>query len=399
MTKTKTKPAVDKFTKRDQGSKARTLSHMTIPTADLDWALNQSPTVLRLFTECWKSDPYGSRWMPLTSTLRDRNLRGAKKILRDAGLFDFKTENRVLEGKQHYETMVINLHGSRTVYWKQGDNFATEGGNDSANLGNDNTAQGIDSAPIGTKEAEGGNDSAGVKLETITEQAFQNLSRTPQEHLKNSSKEFLRCDSSTPNEISQVGETAIALLGSASPQLVEGVEEKEEDLPVAIDCTTLALVDSVQGQSTSLSVENEISGEEVRDCHEGDSSAAPAVSPLKILTNTEILDILDAANQGVCPDKEAIAVLMKTPHSRSLMGAITNNPQWGINLSDYSTVPQSSKLRSQRLNRLKSYAANCECPPDEFLQECLSDPVLKIQLKRMGLQKLCQKSKKLRYHI
>ncbi|MHC5731629.1 MAG: hypothetical protein ACYTXY_47625, partial [Nostoc sp.] len=73
-------------------------------------------------------------------------------------------------------------------------------------------------------------------------------------------------------------------------------------------------------------------------------------------------------------------------------GAITNNPQWGINLSDYSTVPQdftqNSKLRSQRLWRLKSYTAMGECPPDEFLQECQSDPVLTIQIKRMGLQKL-----------
>jgi hypothetical protein len=74
------------------------------------------------------------------------------------------------------------------------------------------------------------------------------------------------------------------------------------------------------------------------------------------------------------------------------MGAITNNPQWGIKLSDYSTVPQdftqNSLLRSQRLNRLKSYAAMGECPPDEFLQECQSDPVLKIQLKRMASLKL-----------
>lgn len=74
------------------------------------------------------------------------------------------------------------------------------------------------------------------------------------------------------------------------------------------------------------------------------------------------------------------------------MGAITLNPQWGINLSDYSTVPQdfsqNSKLRSQRETKLKSYVAMGECPPDEFLQECRSDPVLVIQLKRMASQKL-----------
>ncbi|MEH2467816.1 hypothetical protein [Nostoc sp.] len=79
------------------------------------------------------------------------------------------------------------------------------------------------------------------------------------------------------------------------------------------------------------------------------------------------------------------------------------------NLRDrYSLTPQSHKILncdhlwwagrdhlvakggmpSQRLNRLKSYALIGECPPDEFLQECQSDPVLTIQLKRMASQKL-----------
>jgi hypothetical protein len=45
---------------------------------------------------------------------------------------------------------------------------------------------------------------------------------------------------------------------------------------------------------------------------------------------------------------------------------------------------QNSLKRSQRLNRLKSYGAKGECPPDEFVQECLTDPVLAIQLKRFA---------------
>ncbi len=275
--------------------------------------------------------------------------------------------------------MVINLHGSRTVYWKQGDNFPFGVGNDSANLGNDNTAIGINSAPIGIKAAEGGSDSAGVKLETIASLEFQNLSGTAQEHLKNSSKEFLRCVSSTQNENLPVDETAHAPLGGASPQTAGSVEEKELELPVVTDCTTPTLVDATESQPASLLAENQDCSDEPKDYHEDTSSAAP---PLQNLANSEILNILDAANQGVCPNIETIAALLETPHARSLMGVITLNPQWGIKLSDYSTVPQDSKLRQERLNRLKSYAAMGECPPDEFLQECLSDPVLKIQLKR-----------------
>ncbi|MCC5616540.1 hypothetical protein LC605_15960 [Nostoc sp. CHAB 5836] len=199
------------------------------------------------------------------------------------------------------------------------------------------------------------------------------------------------CVSSTPNEISQGEQTAHAPLGGASPQIVvraafapEGVEEKQEDLPVATDCTTLKLVDAAQSQPTSLLTENQDSGDEQKDLHEGLSSAVPSVPHKQNLTNTDISNILDAANQGVCPDKETIAALLETPYARSLLGAITLNPQWGINLSDYSTVPQDFKLRSQRLNRLKSYAANCECPPVEFLQECQNDPVLKIQLSSLA---------------
>ncbi|MEH1790824.1 MAG: hypothetical protein V7L23_35975 [Nostoc sp.] len=111
---------------------------------------------------------------------------------------------------------------------------------------------------------------------------------------------------------------------------------------------------------------------------------APSVQHEQIFTNTEILNILDSANQGVCPSREAIALLLETPHARSLMGVITSNPQWGINLSDYSTVPQGYKLRSQRETKLKSYVAMGEFPPNEFLQECQNDPVLKIQLSRMA---------------
>jgi len=153
--------------------------HMIIPIEDIDWSLTQSPTVYRLWGECWKSDPYGSRYMPLTTTLQDRNLRRAKKVLRDAGLFDFKIEIRVLEGEQYYETLVINLHGARTVYWERG--------------GTDKSESGTDKSESGTDNAGGGTDKSGVKLETIAQQAFQNPSVSPQEHLSNSSEELLRC--------------------------------------------------------------------------------------------------------------------------------------------------------------------------------------------------------------
>ncbi|MEH2029794.1 MAG: hypothetical protein V7K67_08980 [Nostoc sp.] len=354
--------------------------HVIIPIEDMLWASQQKSSVTQLWQECWTSDPYGSRWMPLTTNLGYSTFIQAKKILSESGLFIFKPDKSIQDGRETVGWIVRNLHGSRMKdFWEEVDSTKLE---PSAQKQQPNSED--KEIDAGSEEMRASNQ-APISGKTHSEQGLQKPSQTAQEHITNSSKEFVMCVSSTPNEISLGDETAIAPLGGASPQLVESVEEKKEDLPMATDCTTLALVDSVQGQSTSLSVENEISGEEVRDCHEGFSSAAPSVLTKQILTNSEILNILESANLGICPSLDAIAVLMKTPHSRSLMGAITNNPQWGINLSDYSTVPQSSKLRSQREAKLKSFATRQEQPPSDFLQECLDDPLLRIKLKRLSL--------------
>ncbi|WP_256875288.1 hypothetical protein [Nostoc sp. C052] len=48
------------------------------------------PSVTQLWQECWTADPYGSRWMLLTSALGYSTFISAKKILSDSGLFIFK---------------------------------------------------------------------------------------------------------------------------------------------------------------------------------------------------------------------------------------------------------------------------------------------------------------------
>lgn len=62
----------------------------------------------------------------------------------------------------------------------------------------------------------------------------------------------------------------------------ESGSEKAEDLPVAMDCTTLTLMDAVQGESASLQdaartllAENQNCGVEPRDCHGGTCSTTP----------------------------------------------------------------------------------------------------------------------------
>ncbi|MBN3949399.1 MAG: hypothetical protein HWQ38_24215 [Nostoc sp. NMS7] len=346
--------------------------HWIVPEEDTVLMVDQKPCVLKFWHQCWLADPYGSRWMKLATNLSDSAFRFARRALEAMRLFIFRRISSESDGRTSYWE-VRNLHGARVKDFWRGEKSQV----DTASNKRDITSE----------QANTATNKPDIVIQTPAVQAFQNPSGTPQEHISNSSKELLMCVSSTPNEILQGDETAIAPFGGASPQTVEGVEEK--DLPMATDCTTLTLVDATESQPTSLLAENQNSGVEQKDCHEGFCSAAPAAQHEQNLTNTEILDILDAANQGVCPSKEAIADLLETPHARSLLGAIVSNPQWGINLSDYSTVPQdfaqNSKLRSQRLSRLKSYAAMGQCPPEEFLQECQNDPVLRIQVKRMGV--------------
>ncbi len=371
--------------------------HCKISIEDVDWVLEQAPCVQQLYLECIRAEQYGGAAHELKTNLTYKSFQKASAILSAQGLFQFEELfGRLPSGRPGLiGYRVRNLHGYyNRFYWESStsqeanscDEKAVHTGKEinhtEANQNHPDVEQIQPDLELFQKN--------GQKSEQL--QGFQN----PNNVVNNSLTTYQQptkvvgtvVGSDALVEILREDETADALLGSASPPHEISASEEEES-PVATDCTTLTLVDATESQSTSLLTENLSCGEEQKDFHEGESSAAPSVSSLQTFTNTEIFNILDSANLGICPSKEAIAVLMKTPHARSLMGAITNNPQWGIKLSDYSTVPQdfsqNSKLRSDRLSRLKSYAREGECPPDEFLKECQSDPVLMIQLKRMGL--------------
>jgi hypothetical protein len=372
--------------------------HCKAPIEDIDWVLGQAPSVQQLYLECIRAEQYGGAAHELKTNLTYKSFQKASAILSAQGIFEFEELfGRLPSGRPGLiGYRVRNLHGYyNRFYWESStspesnscDEKAVHAGEKINHAERNQNHPGVEQihADLETFQKNG------QKSEDL--QGFQNPNNVANNSLttyQQPTKVVGRVvGSDAPNENSRVEETAIAPLGGASPPDIQSASELEES-PVATDCTTLALVDEPEGQPTSLLTEKQNSGVEVRDCHEGTSSAAPAMPPLQILTKTEISDILDAANLGICPSLEAIAALLETPHARSLLGAISNNPQWDIKLADYSTVSaqgvQNRELRSQRLSRLKSYAAMGECPSDEFLQECQSDPVLKIQLKRMAAQ-------------
>ncbi|BDA71510.1 hypothetical protein CAL7716_056760 [Calothrix sp. PCC 7716] len=92
--------------------------HVIIPCSDMEWAFQQRIPVLKLWGDAWRSDPYGSRWVRLETTLGKENFRKAKKDLIEAGLFLFECRIESFGAEQKYCWWVRNLHGCRTDYWK-----------------------------------------------------------------------------------------------------------------------------------------------------------------------------------------------------------------------------------------------------------------------------------------
>jgi len=92
--------------------------YMKAPIDDNRWVRQQSSTVKDLWLDCWYSDPYGSQWMPLETTLKPESLKKAKKVLRDAGLFDFETRVRMVNLDRIYQAYVKNLHGEKVRHSK-----------------------------------------------------------------------------------------------------------------------------------------------------------------------------------------------------------------------------------------------------------------------------------------
>ncbi|MGF1938993.1 MAG: hypothetical protein RM347_032350 [Nostoc sp. ChiQUE02] len=333
MTATITRPKPKKATASKPQSPYKRL-HVIIPIEDMLWASQQKPSVTQLWQECWTADPYGSRWMPLTSALGYSTFISAKKILSDSGLFIFKPDKSIQDGRETVKWMVKNLHGSRMKeFWEKANSLNQQPNAEKRELNSEKREPNArDSEKDAGCEEMRALNQAPILGQSQPEQGLCKPSRTTQEHLTNSSNELVRCFSDTLNEILQVEETAHAPLGGASPQIVESVSEKEKDLPVATDCTTLTLVDAVQGESASSLAENQNCGVEPKDCHGGACAAAPVAQNLTDLeeqTQHSLSTSLLAENQdcGVEPKdfhEGTCSAASAAQNKKSLNSAIAN---------------------------------------------------------------------------
>ncbi|MBE9053873.1 hypothetical protein IQ243_26430 [Nostocales cyanobacterium LEGE 11386] len=364
MTATITRPKSKKSATSKKESPYKRF-HVIIPIEDMLWASQQKPSVSQLWQECWTADPYGSRWIPLSTTLSYSTFISAKKILSESGLFIFKPDKSIQDGRETVGWLVRNLHGSRMKEFWEGIDSASQKPNTEKpepNSPNSEMDAGSEEMRYLYKES--------ISSQTQSEQGFGEPSRTPQKHLTISSKEIVRCDSSTQNQNTHCEKTAIAPLRGASPQIVESVEE-EKELPTVTDCTSLKLVDAVQGQSTLLIREKLDCSVEPKDCHEDAISAAP-ITQHEEKSQFSLFTSLTGENK--------ISGSEDKTHHDNLSGApAPTDEKWS-----YEAVVERSKARPWRMEKLKMAEILEEKPAKEFLYECWDDdPALRIVIKKL----------------
>ncbi len=377
MTATITRPKPKKSAASRKESPYKRL-HVIIPITDMLWASQQKPSVTQLWQECWTADPYGSRWMPFSTEMGYSTFICAKKILSESGLFIFKPDKSIQDGRETASWMVKNLHGSRMKeFWEKADSAKRELDAEKRELDAGDSEKDAGSEEMGALYR------ASILGQSQLDQAFQKPSRTAQEHLTNSTKEFVRCNSDTLAEISREEQTAHAPLGVASPLSVQGVSEIEVDLPTAMDCTSLTLVDALRGESALLLGENQDCGVEPKGCLEGDYSAAPVTENEFSLSSAiadKTTELGEQGNSVSLPGENQVSgVEVKADHKgESLTVSATNSEKWS-----HEAIVGRSNARLERIQKLKVAANSLQNPGFEYLLECWDDPALQIVIKKL----------------
>ncbi len=284
--------------------------HIIIPEEDTTWAVDQKPCVMKFWQQCWLADPYGSRWMKLVTNLSDSAFRFARRVLEAARLFVFRRVSYSADrGSSVWE--VLNLHGARVKdFWQNKKNEA-------------DTA--LNEAVITNVEAVTALFEAEPKVESQSEQEFQKPSVTLQEHISNSSKELLMCESSTHSATLGSSQTADAPLGGASPSNDECVDEVEKE-------SVMGLIESNEDTL--------------------------------VVTCSASFDSLETSQ---LPDRDGCSA-----------AASDLSEKWSN-----EAIAARMQLRPRRMDKLKKAGMFGDSPGFTYLQECWDDPSLRIMVRRL----------------
>ncbi len=207
-----------------------TIEFVAIPKQDLIWAKKQKPSVMTLWLECWECDPYGSRGMTLNHSLSKAAFFRAKKILSDKGLFIFKSERSIINGRETAYWSVQNLHGAR----RKNFGFELDNTKDNTNVKSDSLQRDSDSPQRDLDSPQRDSESLyrdSIVPQTTQNQGFPSPSITPHKHLNNSSKELLEVldeDDFDKKEIALEQPLFVKSSGESEKQQEKVPETKEE---------------------------------------------------------------------------------------------------------------------------------------------------------------------------
>ncbi len=219
----KSKASAQRQTRQDSyREKFGNRPHMIIPQEDSEFIETQKLSTVKLWLQCWRSDPYGNRWMPLNHSLKSSSFWEAKKILSERGLFLFKPDRSIRDGRETVCWLVLNLHGARrNDYWlESADLESADSEGKSTKSEGKSTKSEIDSAKLES-----------ISIETQAQQGLQNPSggsqEAPQKLLKGVSRE-LGIESEVGDR--QAQPALDERVGSAPPQ-----EEKKKPANCSLD--------------------------------------------------------------------------------------------------------------------------------------------------------------------
>jgi hypothetical protein len=377
--------------------------HCKVSIEDINWVRQQPPSVQQLWLDSVAAEQFGGSAHKLDTNLTYKSLQKAGAALTAQGLFQFEEVfGRLPSGRPGLISYrVRNLHGYyNRFYWESSTSAETNSCDEKAvHAGEKTNAPEQNENHSGVEQIQSDLESFqknGQKSEDL--QGFQNPNNVSNNLLTTYQQPTkvvgMVVGSDAPTENPREEKTAHAPLRGASPSRTESASELEE-LPTAMDCTTLALVDAVQSQSASLLAENQDSGVEPRDCHEDTCSAAPvaqneeylssaianqtqeeveqnnsaslsgenqvsgfeqkdcdegtcSAAPVS-LTQSEIFEWLDRANVGECPPLCIIQYLLDSKYYASMRATITKfEKQWNICVVNYQ-VQKSSDTISRKI--------------------------------------------------
>ncbi|WP_256874804.1 hypothetical protein [Nostoc sp. C057] len=377
---------------RKQASEDKSIRpHCKVSIEDINWVRQQPPSVQQLWLDSVAAEQFGGPAHKLDTNLTYKSFQKAGAALSAQGLFQFEEVfGRLPSGRPGLISYrVRNLHGYyNRFYWESSTSGETISCNEKAVHAGEKTNQPEPNKNHPKVEQIQSDLELFQKNSQKSEelQGFQNpnnVSNNPLTTYQQPTKVVgMVVGSDAPTENLHVEETAHAPLGGASPSRTESASELEE-LPTAMDCTSLALVDDAPIQSASLLAENQdcgveaifphedtcsavpvaqnefssslaiahqkaenlVSGDEDKVNHEGTGSAAPVS-----LNQSEIFEWLDRANLGECPPLWVIQYLLDSKYYASMRATISKfKKQWNLSLVNYQ-VQKSSDTISRKIS-------------------------------------------------